>query len=441
MKITLKSSSIVKPAKPTLEGSFPLSIWDQIGCIMHVPTIYFYKPENSIIKSLETSLSQALVHFYPLAGRLRSIGGGRLEVNCNSAGAELIEVESDANLADLGDFSPSPKFRFLFPDIDYKNTPFEEHPLLYVQLTKFKCGGISLSLTISHAVVDGQSALHFTSEWARIARGESLQVVPFFDRKVFSAGPYSETGPFQHDQYCLPQLLNEESAKKKATSTAILKLTKEQVQTLKNKANADKTAGTGGIPYTRYEVITAHAWRSVCKARKLIKEQKTSLGISVDLRERMQPKLPKGYFGNAIIDVIASSYSGELLSESLGYAARKIREAKGKVTNEYVHSAIDFLENKKDISEFQDLYALKNDKGSFYGNPNLGVISWLRLPLYDLDFGWGKEVYMSPGTHESDGDCLIIPGHEGDGSLALALCLQDSHIQDFNKFFYEDILY
>ncbi|KAI5659289.1 hypothetical protein M9H77_28082 [Catharanthus roseus] len=461
-KITLKNSWLVKPADQTFKGRLPLSIWDQIGCMIHVPTIYIYrpneeywlKPEDTIIKTIEGSLSKALVHFYPLAGRLRSLGRGRLEVDCNGAGVQLIEAETDSSLADLGDFLSSPKFHNLFPSIDYKTCCIEELPLLYVQLTKFKCGGICLSLTVSHAVVDGLAAAHFTSEWARIARGESLQVVPFFDRNVFRTGDESDD-PFQfqglvssspcflHNLYNFPPILigqsSNEAERRKATCTAVLKLTKHQIETLKKKANAGRGVSMG-IPYTRYEVITAHMWRCACKARNLMPEQPTALGIALDLRQRIQPPLPQGYFGNAIIDVVASSYSGKLISRPLSYAASKIREAISQVTNEYVKSSIEFLENQEDLSRFQDLYAFKNDEGPFYGNPNLAVVSWLTLPLYHLDFGWGKEVYMSPGTHDCDGDCLIIPGHEGDDeTLAVGLCLQEMHMEDFKKFFYEEI--
>lgn len=450
----------MKPAEPTFQGCLPLSVWDQIGCVTHIPAIYFYRPgqhwlksPDSIIKYLESSLSKVLVHFYPLAGRFRCLQGGRLEIDCNAAGVELVEAESDETLADLGDFSASHKFNLLFPSVDYHHIPFQEHPLLYVQLTKFQCGGISLSLTMSHAVADGQSAVHFVSEWARIARGEELGIKPVFDRTVFQIGrddyslppPSKSLAPlFQHDQYfqLLPILIGEssnQSEREKPTSTAVLKLTKIQVETLKKKANNGGDITRMQFPYTRYEVIAAHTWRSACKARNLVKEQPTSLGLCVDTRKRMQPGLPKGYFGNAIVDVIASGQSGELLSQPLSYAASKIRAAVLQVTKEYVHSAIDFMENQKDISRFQDICAHKRGESAFYGNPNLVAVSWLTLPLYDLDFGWGKEVYMSLGTHESDGDCVIIPGKVMDESLSVALCLQDSHIEAFRKFFYADI--
>lgn len=61
------------------------------------------------------------------------------------------------------------------------------------------------------------------------------------------------------------------------------------------------------------------------------------------------------------------------------------------------------------------------------------------MPMYGLDFGWGKEVYMGPGTLDFDGDSLILPDRNEDGSLVLAKCLQVAHMKEFKRHFYGDI--
>ncbi|KAH6756672.1 spermidine hydroxycinnamoyl transferase [Perilla frutescens var. hirtella] len=449
MKVTITRSCTVQPAEPTFNGCMPLTESDQTGVLTHVPTIYFYRPsqnwltpKHTIFTTLQTSLAKALVRFYPLAGRLRWLEGGRFELHCNSSGAHLIEADSDATLSDLGDFTPSPNFHHLIPQINY-SSPIEEIPLLTMQLTKFRCGGITLGYSISHAVVDGQSALHFISEWASIARGEPLLTPLYLDRKLLRAGdpPPSAPARFEHPQFDPPPLLLGQSSSKeereKETTVAMLKLSKLQVEMLKNEANRD-TDGTARA-YTRYETIAGHIWRCACRARGHEPEQPTALGICVDVRRRVQPPLPGKFFGNAIIDVIARGQSGELVARPLGYAAGRIREAIDGVTNEYVHSAIDFLKNLEDFSRLQDIHALRTKEGPFYGNPNIGVVSWMALPLRGVDFGWGKEIFMAPGTHDCDGDSLILPGCDGDGGLVVALCLQAACMDEFKKFFYENI--
>ncbi|KAK4369195.1 hypothetical protein RND71_012987 [Anisodus tanguticus] len=198
MKVSLKNHWVVKPSEPTWNGTVSLSETDQTYSVVHVPTTYYYRlicQDNSVTSIIKSSLSKALVHFYPLARRLRWIDGSRLEIDCDASGVVLTEAETDIKLDDLGRFSLSdPDHISLFPQIDY-TVPISQLPLLFVQLTKFQCGAIAPSVAMSHAVADGQSALHFYSEWARLARGEPLMFAPFHDRKVLRAGEPAVASP------------------------------------------------------------------------------------------------------------------------------------------------------------------------------------------------------------------------------------------------------
>ena len=127
----------------------------------------------------------------------------------------------------------------------------------------------------------------------------------------------------------------------------------------------------------------------------------------------------------------------------LSHACRKIREAKEKVTGNYVWSMIEFFEAQRRLpkSPCQDQGAKVSIEEGFMmpGNPNVVVTSWLNLPFRGLDFGWGKEIHMGPGNHDFDGDMVILPGYVNDGSVVVAVGLQVTHMEKFRKFFYEDI--
>lgn len=318
--------------------------------------------------------------------------------------------------------------------------PINELPLLLVQVTKLKCGAVCLSTNTSHVIADGQSASHFLGEWARIARGEEISLPPVHDRSfLLNNNPISSFGfefefGFGFDQP--PLLIGEENylnQKSKKTKMTNLKLTKPHLQKLKDLANKNNT----NRPYTRYETITAHMWRVACKARNHKPDQPTAVGICLDLRSRIDPPLPKGYFGDATLDVMATSRSGELIEKPLGYAAGLVRETIMKVSGEFVKRRIEFMEGEEDWSKFRE----GSEDGPFYGNPNIAVISWLGLTAYGLDFGWGKEVYMGLGEHEFDGDVLICPCQDDgeEGSLIVSLCLQAEYVEDFKKYFYEEV--
>ncbi|CAB4268143.1 unnamed protein product [Prunus armeniaca] len=454
MVVKFKDSSLLKPAEETWQGCLTLSEFDQVGSITHISTIYFYRPDQNWVTQPETianilkdSLRRTLVPFYPLAGRLRWIEGRRLELDCNGMGVQFIEAESDSKLDDFDDLYPSPVYHSLFPAVDY-NLPIHELPILLVQLTRFKCGGVCLSFKISHAVVDGHSASRFYLEWARVARGQPIAVMPFHDRNAFQARhPPAQSLVFEHTELNQPPILlgqsNDIEVKNKKNTNTMLRLTRDQVERLKQMANEGTNFNNSDTkrPYTRYETVAGHIWRCASKSRNLRDEQAMQLAVWMDFRSRIKPPLPQGYFGNATFYVNATSLSGDLLSKPLGYASSRIREAIEKVTNDYVLSALEKLKNQPDLTQFQDLHrAIESDQGSFHGNPNVGVVSWLTVPFWGLDFGWGKEIYMGPGTHDFDGDFVILPSANGDGSVFVALSLQVVHVDAFKKHFYEDFI-
>ncbi|CAI9098756.1 OLC1v1035455C1 [Oldenlandia corymbosa var. corymbosa] len=455
-------SHIVKPAEPTPEEVMYLSDCDQIKPLTHAPTIYFYRPSfysslEEIVPILKDSLSKVLVKFYPLAGRLHWTDGGRVELHCNSMGALLIEAESNLTIDDFGDFRPSPEIRSLIPSVDYNVTPIHEVPLLVAQVTKLKCGGIGFGAGMSHIVVDGQSAVHFVFEWSKIARGSPSDDHPFLDRRVLQ----------QHDDlqltlkpnlkytdfFPLPLLLGKPDnleERKKETKPMMLKLSKEQVESLRSKATLDllnkgveelRKIPAGGRPQvSRFDVVCAHIWKCLSLARGLQPEQETVLFVTVDFRNRINPPLPKRYFGNAVMPLPVSSTVNELLSNPVSYTARKIRTAIESVTDEYVRSYLRCIKSIPNIATKRHFHTVGCAQGSFFGNPNLIITSWVGLlPLYGAKFGWGDEVYLGPGSLGYDGRVFLIPSQDGDGSFIIPLRLQVEHADAFEKYFYEEI--
>ncbi|MBA0636004.1 hypothetical protein Godav_021900, partial [Gossypium davidsonii] len=74
MEITIKESTIVRPAEGTPKRSLWNSNLDIVMAKYHLPTIYNYKPNGSSdffdTGRLKVALSKILVPFYPIAGRL-----------------------------------------------------------------------------------------------------------------------------------------------------------------------------------------------------------------------------------------------------------------------------------------------------------------------------------------------------------------------------------
>lgn len=299
------------------------------------------------------------------------------------------------------------------------------------QITQFKCGGVSLGVGMQHHAADGASGLHFINTWSDMARGLDLTIPPFIDRTLLRARDPPQP-QFPHVEYQPPPTLKttEENVPNAETvpetSVSIFKLTRDQINTLKAKSKEDGNT----VNYSSYEMLAGHVWRSTCMARGLTQDQETKLYIATDGRARLRPSLPPGYFGNVIFTATPVAVAGDLQSKPIWYAASKIHDQLAIMDNDYLRSALDYLELQPDLK------ALVRGAHTFKC-PNLGITSWSRLPIHDADFGWGRPIFMGPGGIAYEGLSFILPSPINDGSQSVAISLQAEHMKLFEKFLYD----
>ncbi|XP_050215145.2 shikimate O-hydroxycinnamoyltransferase-like [Mercurialis annua] len=426
MKIKIINSTMIRAAQETPSQFLWLSNLDLLHEKNNVPTVYLYnKSTNFDAKVLKDAMSKVLVQFYPVAGRLGRDENGRLEINCNNEGVMFIEAETNSTIDDLGDLMLNLKIPQLIPTVDY-STGISSFLLFVVQVTKFTCGGVSLGIRFHHVLGDGTAALNFINTWCDAARGLPIGV-PLIDRTVLRS-QYRPNPKFQHTEFGKPLALNNsstENPKLQSNSIEILKFTPDQLNTLKNKVNNNN----GTTRYSSYETLTAHIWRCTSKARSLANDQPTKLYISVDGRSRLDPKLPRNYFGNVSFPTTAIALCEELLSESLQDTAERIRKSVKKMDDEYLRSAIDFL------GVLDDLTPVMRGPDACRC-PNLHIISWMWLPFYEADFGMGKPIYVRP-ANPLEGKGYVIPTPGDDNNWALSICLEQDHMHSFKKLFYD----
>ncbi|XP_051147812.1 shikimate O-hydroxycinnamoyltransferase-like [Andrographis paniculata] len=427
MKINVKESTLVRPAEETPRVSLWNSNVDLIVPNFHTPTVYFYRPNGADnffdAAVMKSALARALVPFYPLAGRLKRDNDGRVEVDCNAEGALFVEAESDGVIDDFGDFAPRHEFRRLIPAVDYSQG-ISSYPLLVLQVTKFKCGGVTIGTGMQHHVVDGTSALHLISKWCGIARGDDPTFPPYIDRTLLRARNPPQP-QFKHVEYHPPPSMPQDGPAPDP-AYAMLKLTRDQLNAIKAKANDDGNT----VTYSSYEMLSAHIWRCVCLARNLPDDQETKLYVAVDGRYRLKPPLPRGYFGNVLFTATPIAKSGDLTLNPAWHAAGKIHDFVAKMDDAYLRSALDYLELQPDLK------ALVRGAHT-YKSPNLGITSWAKLPVYDADFGWGKPIFMGPGGVAYEGLSYVLPSPTDDGSLYVTIALQPEHMKVFEKLLYE----
>ncbi|VAI47323.1 unnamed protein product [Triticum turgidum subsp. durum] len=262
-----------------------------------------------------------------------------------------------------------------------------------------------------------EAGRYFDAERMRRALAEAL--VPFYPH------PHIEYQP-------APAMLDSEepqalTAKPEAPPTAvdIFKLSRADLGRLR----AQLPTGEGAPRFSTYAVLGAHVWRCASLARGLSPEQPTKLYCATDGRQRLQPLLPEGYFGNVIFTATPLAVAGKVTG-SLADGATTIQAALEVMDNEYCRSALDYLEMQPDLS------ALVRGAHTFRC-PNLGLTSWVRLPIHDADFGWGRPVFMGPGGIAYEGLAFVLPSASRDGSLSVAISLQAEHMEKFRKMIFD----
>ncbi|PPD78240.1 hypothetical protein GOBAR_DD24818 [Gossypium barbadense] len=490
MIVNVKESTMVRPAGETPRRSLWNANVDLVVPRFHTPSVYFYRPNGAANffnpQVMKEALSKALVPFYPMAGRLKRDEDGRIEIDCNGEGVLFVEAETNSVIDDFGDFAPTLELRQLIPTVDYSGG-ISTYPLLVLQtkvcapwvrlptlrrvndgqapatknpdkaysrrrscksgpegviiimektenavtsvewVTYFKCGGASLGVGMQHHAADGYSGLHFINTWSDMVRGLDLTIPPFIDRTLLRARDPPQP-VFHHVEYQPPPAMKipPQSTGPESTAISIFKLTRDQLNALKAKCKEDGN----DVNYSSYEMLSGHVWRSVCKARGLEDDQGTKLYIATDGRARLRPPLPPGYFGNVIFTATPIAVAGDLLSKPTWYAASRIHDALVRMDDEYLRSALDYLELQPDLS------ALVRGAHTFRC-PNLGITSWVRLPIHDADFGWGRPIFMGPGGIPYEGLSFVIPSPNNDGSLSVAISLQTEHMKVFEKLFYD----
>ncbi|KAJ6811172.1 putrescine hydroxycinnamoyltransferase 1-like [Iris pallida] len=286
------------------------------------------------------------------------------------------------------------------------------------QVTFFKCNGMTLGVASQHLGTDGHSTMHFINHWCKVARGIiQLDVPPFLDRTVLR----SRSPPNPDLFYAIGYNPNSASGTAAGApfTTTILKLSRKQVARLKIRSEQEST----------FQAITAHVWRCACLARKLAPNRMTRVYLVVDVRSRLKPALPCGYFGNAICKISAAATSEEIVSKPISFGAHKVRDAIDRVADEYARSVIDYIE-----------LAGKNERRTDwlgFSEADLLANSWLGLRFQDADFGWGSPELVRNAMSLVAGHVYVVS--DRDGGVSVPISLETENMERFKKGFYEGL--
>ncbi|XP_065874655.1 BAHD acyltransferase At5g47980-like [Euphorbia lathyris] len=406
------SRDIVKPSHSTPNNhktSHKLSFFDQMAPSIYIPLLFFYtnkdtETDNLRSSVLKSSLSAALLHYYPLAGRIKD----DVTVDCNDDGALLVEARMEVNLSEILKSPDDEILKLLFPDSLYYKDSTLIGPVA-VQVTYFQCGGMSIGLCLCHKVLDMASMCSFIKNWASIARilDEKLEVCPEFN--IGSLYPPLDLSVLKIE---LPPL------EVKKCPSRRLGFDAQKVTKLKEMM-ADQVPNP-----TRVEVVTALLYKSAitaaAKASSSGSLQTTVLQHAMNLRTRIFPPVSEGLTGN-LIGYFPVSISEEKYID-LVWIVKEFRKMKTQFSSAYAKAC-----NAKELCSL--VVESSKTLRACYDDDEEGYFcsSWCRFPFYEsADFGLGKPFWVTSVCSALKNMIIVMDTKGGDGIQAFITLGEDA---------------
>lgn len=257
------------------------------------------------------------------------------------------------------------------------------------------------------------------TSWAECARGEIISVPPVHTRSLLRIeNPSPKKAMLQVEEVEDEDDQKRSSGKSMEKTLKIFHFSKEMVGRLKEKAGGERSS---------YEAICAHIWKHTTKARGHMQAQEKKVGFMniVNMRRRMEPALPSGYFGNTVMWANAVATAGEVEDEDLAATTTRIHNSVASCTDSAFHGFLHFL----DVYGRDEIFS----KCFLLNGARLRASSSPKFPIFQIDFGWGRPLVARCPSAEDAGKIIFFPGSDGLGSIDVSLALPLHIIQQMEN--------
>ncbi|KAF9601661.1 hypothetical protein IFM89_021183 [Coptis chinensis] len=344
---------------------------------------------------MKHSLSLTLQHFFPFAGHLTwpqdSIKPEILYVDGDSVSFIVAESGYDFYTLVANHVKNDNEFYPLVPELLNMSNDNKLAPVLALQVTLFPNNGVCIGVTYNHAVADGGIVIQFMRSWASVCKlqgnTDSLIKSPLcYDRtmvkdpkgieKIF-LNSFSERN-INKDTFntAVPKIYIDPTDKVRSTFV----ITQTDIKRLKEWILS--RLSTPPLHLSTFVVTCAYVWTCLVKATwgengaNASEDQIKYFGFSIDCRSRLDPPLPKTYFGTCICGEIVSAKQSDLVGlDGIAIAAELIGTVIKKMDN-----ADEILESVEKMDSY-DFPTMADHLLSVAGSAKLGA--------YETDFGWG----------------------------------------------------
>jgi trichothecene 3-O-acetyltransferase len=405
------------------QHNVPLSPFDQT-----IPRLYVHKMfcfpftdaerQAETVERLEQALAATILKWPFIAGKVSPSPENEHEVQLlyeepeiGGIGEHVLVVRNLAapeypwsyeQLADAG-MPPSAMNKDIFSTVPEWPAHEETHPALAIQ-ANFIEGGLILCFAFHHAVADGGSFITFLKSFAEATRNptrrDSATAMSVEPRVTYTA-PRLCTQVLPLDsfpEYDYKSVSTHHDAYREIT-TRILVFSADRIAKLEADIRDELKKNPEGPSFvSNIACLSSLIWVAVMRARhnRLPPFETTKIGIAVNARSCMKPKLADDYFGNLVVHTNATAKVYELLDTqecgsgglapmsitTLALGASRMREATQSVTPDYLEQRLRTFSSLHDPTETSRLYAAAMDTA----HTGLDFSSW-RDQGADIEFG------------------------------------------------------
>ncbi|KAE8409552.1 transferase family-domain-containing protein [Aspergillus pseudonomiae] len=482
----LPSSHVHQPT------SIPLSILDAtVVRFAPTGAIWLFddlgSDENTFLHNLQASLIQTLDHFPQWAGQLQWVPfqPGRTHrpmITYNSASDPGVEWSVVRLAQSIASAVPTAAERASngcwTGDAFTQNTflsqtrlalanlrDYEGLPAMTIQVTLFEGGGFAIGVKIAHCLADAQALMLFMKQWAAACSGHTDSVPdPVFEPSMLDSKASSssdihtnpalittarnlplhrydwwKTSDPDYPAIMIPNTENSTPPPEYLTNTTLspstpapwatwdftrpvsytqLHFTGPELDHLRHFACTQLGPQQGSI--SRLDALLAHIWTLITQARGHAHSlDKVYLNLTLSARPRVSPPLPETFLGSPIFITHACATGAEVCASSLGENASRIREVMQQFTPDTLGAML--YDAGMEVAP-QRLWQ------GFMGTKHTLVTSWLRLGVYEVDFGGHglRPRYVHAVMPKMDGCVQVMDAGVGDGGVDLGVYLDEA---------------
>ncbi|KAH6778171.1 hypothetical protein C2S51_009483 [Perilla frutescens var. frutescens] len=265
--IDSKKLTSVGPGNATgLDAAFEPGNMDLAMKLHYLRGIYYFGSE-AFAGLTNFSVKEPLFNWlnqYPVpCGRFRRSESGRAYIKCNDCGVRLIQATCVKTVDEWMEMRNAALENLLCPN-HVVGPQLQFSPLVYLQLTEFKCGGMAVGLSWAHVLGDAFSAAKFMNMLGRVVSGSKPELPINPAQSQMKPGTLPEVGK-QSDPISVKRVdpvgdnwVYESPCK---TETFSFYVTPTKLSHLRSKLAKD------GGEFPPFEALTAVIWLSIARVR------------------------------------------------------------------------------------------------------------------------------------------------------------------------------